>query len=204
MASVQRKQLAQNPYTLEKLDGHHLCEAGEDAEPRVDTLPYTDIEGTSLTRVKEDKASYAIGDSKGNPITDFDFVFVSLHVRGDDDPKIEVITKEGEARWFDVNEHILLECGGAAVGGMAGAAAAGAAGGAAAAAVDGGLPTADSIGVDTVGPKVGPDGSVSPMSAIVGCGRCERRCPPIPRGAMLFFGGYSPRRKKRRKTRRNR
>jgi len=69
-----------------------------------------EIEGCNLTRVKEDKSSFAIGDENGIPITPFDYIWVSKEATGDKELLIEVITKGGDARYFSVDRRKLDEC----------------------------------------------------------------------------------------------
>ena len=79
---------------------------------------FSTIDGCELTRVKEDSSSYAIGDSDGRPITDFDFIYVAKEAEGDKHKTIEVITKDGDAKRFSVERETVEECMGvAALGG---------------------------------------------------------------------------------------
>lgn len=184
MRNIQKREHAQNPYTLKKMVGRFLYEADDN---HIDTLPFKRIEGTDLSRVKEDTASYAIGDKDGNPITDFDFVYVSSQIYGDKDRKIEVITKDGESRFFDVDEMTLIECGGAAAGAVA-----------APSAPSSGIVTGDSISTEITGPHVDKDGGVMPFPGLCNYKIVTSR-RAFPRGVDKYVSNKKSKHQRKRK-----
>ncbi len=100
MAAVQRAEIRQNRYTLGKIVGklNVFNESEEDGgDPKT-----TRINGCGLTRLKDSDGMYAIGDSDGKQLTDFDFVYVSTDCLGEEEPVIEVITKSGKNKYFVV------------------------------------------------------------------------------------------------------
>lgn len=65
------------------------------------------IPGTDLVVLKKDKL-YAIGDADGNPLTDFDYIFIE-GVFGDKEKQITCITEYGDMKIFDVEEKMIKE-----------------------------------------------------------------------------------------------
>lgn len=100
MAAVQKAEIRQNRYTLGKIVGklNVFNESEEDGEE----LKTSRIGGCDLTRLKDSDGMYAIGDSEGKQLTDFDFVYVSTDCLGEEEPVIEVITKSGRNKYFVV------------------------------------------------------------------------------------------------------
>ena len=104
-----------NRYDLKKITGKENMFESE-------KLTIRNIEGCDLTRIKENKSSFAIGDKDGNPITKFEFIYVSKEVVGRKNKLIEVITKDGDGKYFNVSKRVLNECEGMGVGTIGGAA----------------------------------------------------------------------------------
>lgn len=75
-------------------------------------LDYTvsKIDGCDLTKIKEDSSSFAIGNKDGEPLTEFDFIYISKEAIGDKNKKVEVITKNGDLRYFNVGREEIEEC----------------------------------------------------------------------------------------------
>ena len=113
-----------NRYDLKKITGKENMFESEkkDGERSDRKLTIRNIEGCDLTRIKENKSSFAIGDKDGNPITKFEFIYVSKEVVGRKNKLIEVITKDGDGKYFNVSKRVLNECDGMGVGTIGGAA----------------------------------------------------------------------------------
>lgn len=105
MAAVQRAEIGQNPYTLGKIVGklNVFSESEDDKDEKDDEYRSVCIKGCDLTRLKDSDGMYAIGDSDNNPITDFDFVYITRTCLGESDPVVEMITKSGKNRYFRVS-----------------------------------------------------------------------------------------------------
>lgn len=103
MAAVQRAEIRQNRYTLGKIIGKLNVFSESEADSDDDNeIRSVRIKGSGLMRLRDSDGMYAIGDSGRNPITGFDFVYVSTNSLGDSDPVIEVITKSGKNKYFRV------------------------------------------------------------------------------------------------------
>ena len=125
MRKVQSDANRQNPYYLKKIMGKYNIFESVKNFRNDEGMSCKRIAGTKLCRIKQKLASYAIGNHKGEPITGFDFVFVSNEAIGAENPMVEVITKDGESKFFDVNSLKIEESAGMGVGTLGGVSATG-------------------------------------------------------------------------------
>ena len=183
-----------NRYDLKKIDGklnafedtEHFTDSDNEENMREieDGNPHysvSDIDGCGLTKVKEDKSSFAIGDENGVPITPFEFIWVSNEATGGKELLVEVITKGGDARYFSVDRRKLDECIG-----LGGADASGAIG----------VGGADAVATDAVQPQ-NPGGAEIQYSEV---GK-EILVPVRGRVPLLYGAARGGRRKRRRSGR---
>ena len=108
MANVQKDEIKSNRYRLGKIIGKlNLFIESKDNDDKTEDYKVAKIKRSSYTRLKNNDDMYAIGDSDGKPITDFDFVYVSRNSLGENDKVIEVITKSGKNKYFVIDSETL-------------------------------------------------------------------------------------------------
>lgn len=137
---------------------------------------------SGYTRIKGNGNRFAIGDSRGKPITGYDFIYVSKSPCDDASGGVEVVTGHGVRRIFGFADHVLSECAGASGGTGVGTVGAGDASGA-----DGG------VGGDAEGGSHAPPGAID-----YGDVKDEITTPVLGR-VPLLWGGPAGRNSKRRK-----
>jgi hypothetical protein len=108
MAKVQKDEIKSNRYRLGKIIGKlNIFTESKDDDDKTEDYKVAKIKGSQYTRLKNNDDMYAIGDSDGKPITDFDFVYVSRNSLGENDKVIEVITKSGKNKYFVIDSETI-------------------------------------------------------------------------------------------------
>jgi hypothetical protein len=107
MAKIQKDEIKSNRYRLGNIIGKRNIFTESKDDDGTDEYKVAKIKGSQYTRLKNNDDMYAIGDSDGKPITDFDFVYVSRNSLGENDKVIEVITKSGKNKYFVIDSETI-------------------------------------------------------------------------------------------------